>query len=232
MGASAYQCSGTLVQDGRSEHAIVLTAAHCAIDKGKFATNWVFIPEYDAAPTGYGNCGTTKHGCWTAQALFVHKNYADQKRFNTTAVQHDFAFALLGAGGHGTGAQLNTVIGSGFGITFSGPTVGTVLSAYGYPAASPYTGTDLTYCKGGIGTDPNTSNTTWAMACNMTGGSSGGGWLDGNFTSFGGASLRSLNSYGYSGVANMYGPKLNTRTQAVYNAANGSATTNQIVSGG
>jgi hypothetical protein len=70
------------------------------------------------------------------------------------------------------------------------------------------------------------------MACNMTGGSSGGGWLDGDFTSFGGADLRSLNSYGYTGVENMYGPKFNSKTQAVYNAANGSLTTNQIVSGG
>jgi hypothetical protein len=66
----------------------------------------------------------------------------------------------------------------------------------------------------------------------MTGGSSGGGWLTGDPTTYG-AVLRSLNSYGYTGEANMYGPKFNTRTQAVYNAAaSGSITTNTVVSGG
>ena len=31
--------------------------------------------------------------------------------------------------------------------------------------------------------------------------------------------LRSLNSYGYSGISNMYGPKFNGNTQTVFNAA-------------
>jgi hypothetical protein len=64
------------------------------------------------------------------------------------------------------------------------------------------------------------------MACNMTGGSSGGPWLSG----FEGTSpaLSSLNSYGYQGLSNMYGPKFNSSTAAVYSAAN-TATGNTIV---
>jgi V8-like Glu-specific endopeptidase len=230
LGASAYQCSASVVTDTRTGHSLALTAAHCAIDKGKFATNWMFIPDYDSAPAGYNNCANTAHGCWTAQALFVHKNYADQKRFNNTAVTHDFAFALLGQGGK-TNTLLEDTAGGKFGITFNGTSAGDTLSAFGYPAGAPYDGKDLTYCKGRIGTDPNTSNQTWSMVCDMTGGSSGGGWLAGDPTQFA-ASLNSLNSYGYSGVNNMYGPMLNSRAQAVYNAANGSATTNKIVTGG
>ncbi len=54
----------------------------------------------------------------------------------------------------------------------------------------------------------------------MTGGSSGGGWLEGiNEANGSGGVLSSLNSYGYSGVKKMYGPKFNSNTQATYNAA-------------
>ncbi len=244
MGAFLYKCSATPVVDSRTGYALVLTAGHCAFDKGKFATNWVFIPNYDAQPSDYNNCAGTISGCWTAKALFVHKNFASQKRFNNTAVTHDWAFALLNPGGFSNQQlQLDAVTGGAYGISFTSPGFGTELAAYGYPAAAPYSGTDLSFCQGRIGTDPGTSNMTWSMACNMTGGSSGGGWLDGDWKNFpafpsggttgtGGARLRSLNSYGYSGVPNMYGPMFNTRTQVTYNAANGTATTNTIVSGG
>ena len=57
----------------------------------------------------------------------------------------------------------------------------------------------------------------------MTGGSSGGPWVFG----FEGQNpvLGSLNSYGRSGDPNMYGPKFNSTTTAVYNAANGATET-------
>ena len=61
----------------------------------------------------------------------------------------------------------------------------------------------------------------------MTGGSSGGPWI-GGFSQSGGGTLTSLNSYGYSGLSNMYGPKFNSNTQAVFNRAN-STTSNSVV---
>ncbi len=67
------------------------------------------------------------------------------------------------------------------------------------------------------------------MVCDMTGGSSGGPWLL-NASSGYGAKLRSLNSYGYSGVKNMYGPIFNAQTTATFNAAN-AATTGTIAVG-
>ena len=45
-----YICSGSVVNDGTTRnHAIVLTAGHCAYREhgGPFATNWLFIPEFD-----------------------------------------------------------------------------------------------------------------------------------------------------------------------------------------
>ncbi len=230
MGVFLYSCSGAVTTDSRESYSLVLTAGHCVIDRGKFATMWIFMPGYDSKPVAYNDCSSAPYGCWTAAALFVDSGFASQKQFNDTAVKHDFAFALMGPGGKsGIDPSLETAVGGAFGITFGEPTTGTTLSAYGYPAGAPYDGTQLTYCKGPIGQDPNTSNATWSMACGMTGGSSGGPWLNGDPTTFGGAKLQSLNSYGYSGVDNMYGPKFNSWTLAVYSAANGTATSNTIV---
>jgi V8-like Glu-specific endopeptidase len=227
MGSSAYVCSGSVATDSRSGKSLVLTAAHCAYDEtgDAFATNWLFIPEFDSAPTF--TCAATAHGCWTAEALVVHRGYATAGSFNTQATVHDFAFAVVGVGGKSGSAQLDATVGS-FPISFSGTSAGNTLYAFGYPAAGKYHGKDLVYCTGPIFDDSLNDNLTWGMACGMTGGSSGGPWLKGFNESTGSGTLNSLNSYGYSGIKNMYGPKFNSNTQAVYNAANG-ATANTIV---
>jgi len=227
MGAFLYSCSGSVVTDGRPGYSLVLTAGHCVIDKGKFATNWVFIPGYDRiSGTSFTDCLNQSSYCWEASGLFVDSAFASQKRFNNTAVLNDFAFAVIPA--RDGDATLEETTGGSYGILYAGVSAGDTLSAFGYPAAAPYDGTDLTYCKGPIGTDPNTGNGTWSMACDMTGGSSGGPWFSGDPSTYGGATLRSLNSYGYSGVNNMYGPKFNSATQAVFNSADG-GTVNTIV---
>jgi hypothetical protein len=56
----------------------------------------------------------------------------------------------------------------------------------------------------------------------MGGGSSGGPWIFGTtdpavYTT--GTLLTSVNSYGYSGVQYMFGPKFNAQTQTVYASA-------------
>lgn len=226
MGAFYYQCSGTVIKDGRSGESLVLTAGHCVIDKGKFATNWIFIPAYQTnTDVKYNGCAAAPDRCWSAKALVVNQAFASQNRFNNTAVLNDFAFAVLG---QGTNTKLlETATGGAFGIDYTA-TKGQVLSAFGYPAGAPYDGKVLDYCQGPIGTDPNMADKTWSMACKMTGGSSGGSWIDGDPKVFS-SIVRSLNSYGYSGVDNMYGPKFNTSTQAVFNVANTTANANSIV---
>ena len=227
MSPYAYVCSGSVATETKTGRSLVLTAGHCAYDEvaRKFATNWLFIPEFDSAPTF--TCANTTYGCWTADALVVHNGYASAGGFNTQATAHDFAFAVVSGGGKSGTAQLDTTVGS-FPISFSGTSAGTLMYAFGYPAAGKYHGNDLTYCFGNIFNDSNNSNLTWGMACGMTGGSSGGPWLKGFNESTGSGTLNSLNSYGYSGVKNMYGPKFNANTQAVYNAAT-TVTSNTIV---
>jgi V8-like Glu-specific endopeptidase len=228
MGGGNWICSGTVVNDTRADTSMVLTAGHCAIDEktGIFATNWMFIPAFDTAPTY--TCANSAYGCWTATALVVRKEFATAGAFNTQAITNDWAFAIVGPGGTAE-AQLDTTTGS-YPIAFDVTSKGDTLDAFGYPAAGKYHGSDLVYCEGAIGTDPNMGNATWGMPCDMTGGSSGGPWLKG-FTATGGGTLSSLNSYGYSGSSVMYGPMFNSKTEATYGAAL-SATGNTTVSGG
>ena len=226
MGGGGYVCSGAVAKDSNTGRSLVLTAAHCAYDETarQFATNWMFIPEFDTTPTF--TCANTKWGCWTASGLVVHSGYATAGGFNTQATVHDFAFAVVGNGGK-SNTQLDATVGD-FPITFSGITKGQTLYSFGYPASQKYKGNDLSYCAGPLTEDASNSNLTWGMACDMTGGSSGGPWLSSFSESTGSGTLSSLNSYGYSGVRYMYGPKFGTKTQDVYTAAN-TATGNTIV---
>ena len=75
MGGSYYVCSASVVTDGAAGRSIVLTAAHCVYDETAdmdegFASNWMFIPNYDASPASLNEsgsfCGDTEYGCWTA----------------------------------------------------------------------------------------------------------------------------------------------------------------------
>ena len=228
MGSSAFVCSGTVATDSRTTVSLVLTAAHCAYDEAneRFATNWLFIPDFDQSPTF--TCGNTEYGCWTANALVVHEGYATAGGFNTQATLHDFAFAVVGAGGHNGTTQLDTRVGS-YPVVIPGFTApGQAAYAFGYPAAGKYKGNDLVYCAGQIFEDPFNDELTWGVPCKMTGGSSGGPWLSSFNTSTTNGGLSSLNSYGYSGVAAMHGPKFNSDTAAVLSSAN-SATANRIV---
>ena len=62
----------------------------------------------------------------------------------------------------------------------------------------------------------------------MTGGSSGGPWLAG-FTSGGGGTLTSLNSYRYGGINSMFGPKFNAATKLVVDTASQTGTFSAVV---
>lgn len=230
MAGVNYVCSASVVNDSRTDYAIILTAAHCAYDEVNrvHATNWVYVPSFDTSPTF--TCTLATYGCWTARGLVVDSGYANAGSFNTQATVHDFAFAIVGVGTNGRqadGLQPDNVNLGSYPIAYPAIATGNPVHAFGYPAAGRYKGNDLTYCNGNTFNDPSNANLTWGIACNMTGGSSGGPWL-GGFTQSGGGTLTSVNSYGYSGVSNMYGPKFNQNTKAVYDRANAS-TSNQIV---
>jgi hypothetical protein len=218
MGGSDYICSGTVVTETNSNVSVVLTAGHCVVENdGTFATFWEFIPSFDT--NGTYTCTASKYGCWVADSLYAHKTFATAGGFNDTAVRYDWGFARVSTGGLSGTAKLDSTVGS-LAIQYSGVAKTDTLWAFGYPAAGKYHGYDLTYCKGPIGTDANAGNATWSVPCDMTGGSSGGPWVEtGDPTLANGTVLSSLNSYGYSGVKNMYGPKFNPDTKGTFDDA-------------
>lgn len=236
FGSSAYVCSGSVADDGdlTKPESIILTAGHCVYDQAKaaFADNLIFIPNFDAAPTY--TCGNTAYGCWTATTLVAHQGFTKETSFSAAGAVYDFAFAIVGSGGKSNAALdvalKNVTNHAPYGLIYNGVATGQVLSAFGYPAAGKYRGNDLTYCSGAIREDAANQGRTWGMACNMTGGSSGGPWLTTqtatdadtkklNLLTGIGGELASLNSYGYSGTSVMYGPKFTEETKRVYDAA-------------
>jgi hypothetical protein len=233
MNGSGWVCSGTALGDSRNSYSLVITAGHCVYDEENgngrlsgFATNWLFIPQYDSNPT-LSNCANTAYGCWTAAALVVNDGFASAGGFTTTATHYDWGFAVVGNGGNAN-SQLDSVV-APYGYAATAMSANTVVDAFGYPAAQKYHGNDLVYCQGPIGFDSLAGNGAYKLACGMTGGSSGGPWFSGFDAATGnGGTIQSLNSYGYSGQSNMYGPIFNPSTTQTYNAAN-SATTNTIV---
>jgi hypothetical protein len=227
MDSGDYICTGSIVADaGSNGVSIVMSAGHCAYDAadGGFARNWMFIPDFDGAPTY--TCGNTLYGCWTARALVVDSGFSGSGGFNTQATRHDWSFAVVPTGGK-NGQLLESQFGS---FSISTSTASGQVYSFGYPAAGKYHGSDLTYCAGPVFNDPYNANVTLGMACDMTGGSSGGPWLTSFNESTGSGTLNGLNSYGYSGIRNMYGPKFNANTQATFNRANQAPTQNAIVS--
>jgi hypothetical protein len=68
---------------------------------------------------------------------------------------------------------------------------------FGCPAAPPFNGQSLQYCTGSEFNWPYVSS-TMGLACNFTGGSSGGPWL----RSFGGewGYINGVNDFGYSSL--------------------------------
>jgi hypothetical protein len=229
-GTSGYVCSGAVAQDGGTSRALVLTAGHCLYDNEKrsrkrppagFVSNWLFVPDYQAESGFLRTCSTINPDCWTAEALVVHGGFANAGGFNSTATRYDFGFAVVTGSGDLDGSRGSYAIDTNLS---DGPYSGSsILSAFGYPAAAPYDGQQLTYCQGPIGTDGRNSGATWSMSCDMTGGSSGGPWLSGVNADGDGGVLSSLNSYGYSGEPYMYGPKFNGTTKQVWDEAKAQA---------
>jgi V8-like Glu-specific endopeptidase len=204
LGGSDYVCSGSVVDSAHDN--LVLTAGHCLYGSGKYATNFLFSPGYDGKAAI-----KAPHGDWVAEPQDLRTTLGYER---TEDLNYDVGFARV----RGTGAEtLASTVGEQ-GIGF--PTVaGATALAMGYPAASPYDGTTLTYCSGAVTPDPY-GMTTQGLVCNMTGGSSGGPWFR-DVGSDGSGTAYSLNSYRYTSgkhANKMFGPQFGASVQSLYDA--------------
>jgi V8-like Glu-specific endopeptidase len=192
-------CSGNAVTSTNA--SVVMTAGHCIKLDGAYHTNWTFVP-------GYHN-GTAPYGTWTAAQVFVTPQWHSSENMN-----YDIGAAVVNPL---NGQRLTDVVG-GQGVAFN-QSRGVAMYAFGYPAASPYDGSQLIYCSGNTFNDPLFS-TAIGMNCNMTGGSSGGPWFRNFDESTGTGIQNSVNSFGYIFFPNvMFGPYFGTDGQNVYQNA-------------
>jgi len=215
----AYVCSGTVATDGTSGRSVIITAAHCVYDDANkaFARNVLFIPnQNDTTGTGTdSNCNNDPVGCWTPSFGVVDTNWTT--RTFPDNIDWDYAYYVVSdTGAHsGTGVNsdsLDTEVGS-MNVDFSAPVVGDYTHGLGYSYSDD---PNFMYCAEDMGTEGAVN--WWLPSCGLSGGSSGGPWVQP--MNNGSGPIISVNSWGYTGSPGMAGPKLSgTSASCVFNSA-------------
>ena len=225
-----YFCSGTVVTDNASGRSVILTASHCIYDDDNkaFARNVVFIPD-QSATTGQGSdsdCTNDPFGCWVPAYGVVDDRWATDIFPNNKA--WDYGYYVVSD----SGAHQGTTVSSDALDEVAGSIPMNFLLPYsddGDPSASSV---DFTYALGySFKDDPNFmycaedmttegSVNWWLSSCALTGGSSGGPWIQAMDTALGSGDIVSVISWSYSGMPGVAGPKLNeSSAECLYNEA-------------
>ena len=218
---AGYVCSGTVVNDGTANRSVILTAAHCVYDDvyKAFARNVLFIPNQDGT-TGTGtdlNCSNDPIGCWSPNVGVVDNNWTT--RTFPDNIPWDYAYYVVSdSGEHSGNASASSALDgsvTAMSISFSAPTVGNVTHALGYSYSED---PNFMYCADAMETEG--SANWWIATCGLSGGSSGGPWVQ-PMTN-GNGPVISVNSWGYTNQPGMAGPKLSgTSALCVFNVATG-----------
>ncbi len=200
FGSDNVTCSASVVTAAIAD--LVVTAAHCVAPDGRTpGRNWVFVPGY--------RDGATPYGKWAARELTAAPGWVRSrgKDFN-----EDVGFARLRTQG---GRHIADVVGSN-GIAFNN-VVGSSVSAFGYPAASPFNGSSLYFCSGQTRSDTTEpTSTDLGLGCTMNDGASGGPWMVDISPELGGV-IVSVNSLGYDELPNvLFGPRFGASIAALY----------------
>jgi V8-like Glu-specific endopeptidase len=192
-----YSCSGTALN--AANLSVVWTAGHCVHPgpEGGWARNWLFVPGYRQ--------GQAPLGEWPMLEAFAPRGWTERAAFS-----HDFAAVVVAAAPDGS--RLGAVTG-GRGIKWNASRHQT-FRAFGYPAAPPFDGETLRMCESAHRGDGPGSPPMVTVACDMTEGSSGGGWILPN------GDLNSNVSAGSPDFPNiLFGPYLGNAAAEVYTSA-------------
>jgi hypothetical protein len=211
MRGGTFVCSGTLVNNPRQN--LVVTAGHCVHsgERGTWHTDWVFVPAYDGTAASGSQAPYGTFGAWR---LATRQSWIDSSNH-----RQDIGIAILN--NQSNGQPLGARIG-GQGIRFNQSTSQT-WTDFGYPASPPFNGQTQWQCvstlKGRDSAIPGAGPDPLRIERNMTGGSSGGGWLI-SIGSDGLGFVNSVNSYGYPNFdpGYEYGPYFGSEAQALYDA--------------
>ncbi len=202
-----FVCSGTIVNSASKR--MVSTAGHCVSDgAGRFHRNVVVVPAYSSAFNGQA-----PYGQWTARQLTTTSSWHSSGNF-----KQDVGIIITN---DRLGRRIVNYLG-GQGTRFNASRT-QFFRSYGYPQAAPFNGFNQYVCPSSrLGDDnPNwfaPGPNTMRISCNMTGGSSGGGWLVGESGGLG--YVNSVNSYKYNNDPNsMYGPYFGNEALNLFNFA-------------
>src|SRR5262249_12057986 len=223
-----FACSGTAVDSPNL--STVITAGHCVHSHGVWSTNFAFVPGYHRDPPDTGPT-VSPYGVWAASDLSSPSGWVSTSdAFNQPNFKYDVGAAVVAR--NSSGQTLEDVIGGGRGIMFNQPTA-QPFHAFGYPVGGttnhPEWGTSHGAFLAESDSDPAVTDNgnhaspgpnTLGIGSDMTGGSSGGGWVifDGSGNGF----VNGLNSYKYTSPPQpdmMYGPYFGDDIEALYNGA-------------
>ncbi|MGH3993612.1 MAG: trypsin-like serine peptidase [Pseudonocardiaceae bacterium] len=189
-----YVCSGTALAGD-----VVWTAGHCVNEgPGGYYTNFLFVPAY--------RDGAAPYGQFPASQLLTTSGWRLGGQYGV-----DVGAAIPSTNAQGQSLSAAVVERS---VVFDSAR-NQSYSAYGYPAAKPFNGRRMRVCNTAWSRDDTSANPdTMGIPCDMTGGSSGGGWV----TS--GGQVASVVSYGYASLRNvLFGPHLEVEAQQLYSDA-------------
>ncbi|MFF7130234.1 trypsin-like serine peptidase [Streptomyces sp. NPDC008240] len=224
-------CSATVVQDpahpGKSN--LIWTAGHCvhAGKSGGWYRNIAFVPSYNNAAKSADQLQNAAreevapYGVWWADGAKTSQQWIDQGgETGGNGASYDYAVIHVTPEQGNAGKSLEETVGGALPVNFNAPAVPQVrsITATGYPAAAPYDGQLAYQCQDKPGrlsinkSDP----TMYRIGCTMTGGSSGGGWVETGAD--GKPALVSNTSIGPVTSGWLAGPRLGEVAKGVYDS--------------
>ncbi|GGM99266.1 trypsin-like serine peptidase [Streptomyces fuscichromogenes] len=224
-------CSATVVEDpahpGKSN--LVWTAGHCvhAGKNGGWYRNIAFVPSYnDKGLTGAALAAASRsqiapYGVWWGDGAKTSQQWIDQGgETGGNGASYDYAVIHVTPEQGSGGKSLEETVGSALPVNFDAPAVPKVssITATGYPAAKPYDGSLMYRCAdkpGRLSVDAS-APTMYRIGCTMTGGASGGGWVEQGAD--GKVALVSNTSIGPVSSGWLAGPRLGDVAKGVYEA--------------
>jgi hypothetical protein len=207
-----YVCSGTIVSS--ANESMISTAGHCVADGSlhQWHSNWLIVPAYasKSATTDKG-----PYGNWVAPMATTRSNWFELGSFN-----EDVGFLVVKKRDRQT---IVDRLGSQ-GIKFNQDRMQN-FKDFGYPQVAPFDGKSQWRCdspwkKDDPGYDPALGGPApIGIKCDMTPGSSGGGWLIDLDKGLG--FVNSVNSFKYTNgplkdLATMFGPYFGSEAKALY----------------
>jgi V8-like Glu-specific endopeptidase len=193
-----YVCSGAALNSGKKR--LVQTAGHCVHGGagGQWMNNWAFVPRY--------RNGARPFGTWYAYQLTSRTAW-----INSSNSDEDMGIAIMG---DLNGQRIVNVVG-GNGLRWNwGYSVSVTI--LGYPAGAPFTGELQYFCQGTTWNGHGQQVRAW---CNMTGGSSGGPWLQEYNDQNGLGYINSVVSHRHDDANQMDGPYFDNDIKSLYDFA-------------